>query len=173
MTPGERRALTALVKQRFKVLRSEVKARQQELTATVDHEIVARHESRDFKRQEIERLARRLAQDAATQISTAIDEAGIDQTGKPSIHGGDFRIYWGDDGRQVLRAAAVSDLKAKVEAATLRLDREEVDLLQSLAIGLLESDEARSFLASIPTVGQLVPAVVMEELEARLTEGGA
>jgi hypothetical protein len=171
ITPGERIELRSLVKQQFKVLRAEVKARQQELTAEVDHAIVAKHETRDFLRQEVEKKARRVYQDACREIQAALEEAGHQATGRGRLRWYEPHIFWDQDDRTILRRAAVSDLEAKVKAATLRLDRQEVDLLQNLAIGALQSDEARSFLASIPTVAELVPASRLDELERMLGEG--
>lgn len=46
--------------------------------------------------------------------------------------------------------------------------RQEADLLRSLAVDALESDEARSFLGRIPTVGELVPSVRLAELASAI-----
>lgn len=54
-----------------------------------------------------------------------------------------------------------------MRAALLRLSRQEADLLSELAIGVLESAEARAFLGAIPTVGELVPAARLAQLEAQ------
>jgi hypothetical protein len=68
----------------------------------------------------------------------------------------------------------VAAIEAQIEGALMRLDREEADLLRTLAIGAIESEEARNFLSAIPTVAELVPASRLAELEASLTiEDGA
>jgi len=167
ITPGERRELKVLVAKRFKVLRSEMEVRQRELAATIDNAIVEKHETRDFQRSEVERMARRLLEDVQRQVDAELSERReVVGMGRFGIGYPGFR--WDDDGRSELRRAALSDLDAKVKAAKLRLDREEVDLLQSLAIGALETDEAHAFLRGIPTVSELVPAARLEELEASL-----
>lgn len=47
---------------------------------------------------------------------------------------------------------------------------EEADLLRSLAVGVVESDEARQFLTDIPTVAQLVPSTRLLEIEQGLSD---
>jgi hypothetical protein len=169
MTKGERDELRRIVRQRFKVLRSEVTQRQRELTAGIDGQIVNRHRDRDEKRQEVADDIARICADAQREVREVLKAVDIGELGP--YQGTRIQWFpptWGDDGRHELRRAALSDLDAKVKAATLRLDREEVDLLQSLAIGALESAEAHEFLKRIPTVGELVPAARLEELEAAL-----
>jgi hypothetical protein len=63
---------------------------------------------------------------------------------------------------------AQQDLNAKVAAAGVTLQRQEADLLRQLAVDAIETDDARTFLAGIPTVSQLVPATRLAELEAAL-----
>ncbi len=54
----------------------------------------------------------------------------------------------------------------------LQLDRQEADLLRSLSVGALESEEAHRFLAAIPTVSELVPAARLAELERAMGDDG-
>jgi hypothetical protein len=70
-----------------------------------------------------------------------------------------------------LRREANADLSAKVKAALLKLDRDEADLLRNLSMEAIESEEARSFLSRIPSVGELVPAARLVELEASISDG--
>ena len=77
-------------------------------------------------------------------------------------------IRWDVTDRLALRHAALKDIEARAAAAVLSLSRQEVDLLEQLARVALESEEAMAFLASIPSVGELVPAARMDELEAAL-----
>lgn len=71
--------------------------------------------------------------------------------------------------REEMRRAAYSSLRSRVASATLRVHRQEADLLKSLATDALQSDAAQAFLAAIPTVAELVPAARLEELEAEFT----
>lgn len=170
MSKSERTELQRLVRQRFKLLREEVRGRQAEMAAEIDHAVVAKHQDRDEARAEVQRTVNRITEKANAEVDETIKAAGYNRTGSASGWYSSPIIRWGDDGRHEQRRALVSDLEAKVKQAHLRLDREEVDLLQALAIGALESDEAREFLGRIPTVAELVPASRMEELEASLAD---
>lgn len=170
MTKSERTELQRLVRQRFKLLREEVRGRQAEMTSEIDQAIVVKHTDRDEARSEVQREVSRICERANAEVDAAVKAAGYHRTGSGMGWFATPVIRWGDDGRHKQRRALVSDLEAKVKQAHLRLDREEVDLLQALAIGALESDEAREFLGRIPTVAELVPASRMEELEASLAD---
>lgn len=72
--------------------------------------------------------------------------------------------------RAQLRREGMARIEAQVKAAMLQLDQQEADLLTRLALGVLESEEARAFLGEIPTVSALVPAVRLLELEQSLRD---
>lgn len=74
------------------------------------------------------------------------------------------------EGRDELRRAAYARIDAEVKAANLKLNRDEADLLRTLGIGAIESEEAREFLSKIPTVGELVSRARIAELEASLKD---
>jgi hypothetical protein len=44
------------------------------------------------------------------------------------------------------------------------VERQEADLLRTLAVEALESEEARAFLKMIPSVAELVPSTRLNEL---------
>jgi hypothetical protein len=79
---------------------------------------------------------------------------------------------WGfaavDKNRAQERQALLAKIPNQVGDAKLTLDRQELDMLRELAAGALESEEAQQFLARIPTIGQLIPRVVLAELESNL-----
>lgn len=170
MNKGERDELRRLVRQRSKVLREEVKARTAELAADVEQKLVARFYERDEKRLHAEREIQQIIDDANDKIAEAIGKVdhqitGVGRSAIPPAH-----IRWDTTDRMALRQAAMKDIESRAAAAVLSLSRQEVNLLEQLARGALESDEAMAFLASIPSVGELVPAARMEELEAALEE---
>lgn len=167
MTKTERTELKSIVKRRFKVLRSEVDERATELAAEVDHAMVDRFEVEDHKRHELQSLAVRRVQDVHAELEEAFREQGY-QWQPHALRLG--RLQWQDDKRALLRRAALADIESKAKSAKIRLEREEVDLLQTLAIGALETEEAQQFLAAIPTVGELVPAARLAEIEQSLEQ---
>ena len=166
MTKGERIELRSIVKQQFKVLRSEVVQRQAEVLAELEQQIAARYSDEDHRRSQVrDRIAEIIgeAQRAATDVLKD-EDAGVSIHRPYSIRGA--AIEWPADDRRELRRQALATFEAKVAAATLNLERQEADLLRRLAIGAIESDEAREFLSGIPTVGELVPVSRLEELVA-------
>jgi hypothetical protein len=109
-----------------------------------------------------------IVSEAERQISEVVAEAeGVEMPpyGRLSMP----RLERRDERRRSsLRNAALADLKSKVEAANLRLDRVEADLLRQLSLDALESDEAKRFLSEIPSVPELVPVVRLAELEVAM-----
>lgn len=170
MTKTERDELRRLVRQRSKVLRDEVKARTAELAAEVEQTLVARFYERDQKRLEAERAIQTVIDEANGKIMAVLDGVdyqvtGVGRSPLPPAH-----IRWDTTDRIALRMAAIRDIEARAAAAVLQLSRQEVDLLEKLARGALASEDALAFLASIPTVGELVPSVRMEELERAIDD---
>jgi hypothetical protein len=56
------------------------------------------------------------------------------------------------------------NIKERVRRAELAVERQEADLLRTLAVEALESEEARAFLKMIPSVAELVPSTRLNEL---------
>jgi hypothetical protein len=172
ITKGERTELRSVVRHQFKVLRGEVLQRRAELIAEAEHRIAERFAARDKKRTDVEWRVREIAQAADREIADLVKAAEEDAEG-PNLLGrlvgwaGAPAIRWADDSRGEMRRAVHAEIDARVKDAQLRLDRQEADLLQSLALGALESEEARAFLGSIPKVSELVPGDRLAELEAQ------
>lgn len=169
MTPGERRELRSVVKQRMKVLRADVKLRRLELVAEAEKRLVDRYRDHD-----------KLVSDLGWRIAQVMDQANkdiralVEQANKDTEDlGADIRseakspyiTHSGGD-RAQLHRALIAGIDAQVEAANLQLDRQEADLLQTLALESLETEAARNFLYSIPTVAELVPSQRLREIEA-------
>jgi hypothetical protein len=53
-----------------------------------------------------------------------------------------------------------------VKTAKNTVDRCMVDLLTQLAAGMLESSQAKNFLAAMPAVDDLMPPITLDALEA-------
>lgn len=167
ITKAERGELRSLVRQRFKLLRSEVAQRQSELLADLETAVTARFADEDqrwadasFKIAEAAREANRTANDIIREFIPEWRErevVGCAQLGKPNTQQ-----------RQQLRREGQARIEAQVRAALLQLQQQEADLLTRLALGVLESAEGRAFLGEIPTVSALVPAVRLLELEQSL-----
>lgn len=181
ITKGERAELRSLIRQRFKVLRSDVAAREAELLSELESRIADRFAGDekawadvDFAIDEAVAEANRRANDIVREM---VGRDGWPREGRivrscpvseirNSVVGA--RSY--EQERMVMRRNGQARIGATVKAAVLQLNRQEVDLLTRLAAGALESEEARAFLGEIPTVSALVPADRLLELERSLTE---
>jgi hypothetical protein len=175
ITKGERTELRSVVRHQFKVLRGEILQRKAELIAEAEQRIGQRFAARDKKRSDVEWRIREIALAADREIADLVKNAEEDATG-PSLLGrirgwtDAPMVHWADDSRGDMRRAVHAEIDARVKDAQLRLDRQEADLLQNLALGALESEEARAFLGSIPKVSELVPGDRLAELEAQFVD---
>lgn len=182
ITKGERAELRSIIRQRFKVLRADVEARESELVAELDSRIQDHFSAADkawsdlaFVLHEAGREANRKANDAVRDL--------VGRDGWPHDHelvqvAGITRIRANVSGerpelqeRSLMKSDGARRIRATVKAAQLRLDRQEADLLTRLVAGGLESEEARAFLGEIPTVSALVPSDRLLELERSLSDG--
>jgi predicted nucleic acid-binding Zn ribbon protein len=166
ITNAERTQLRSVIRQQFKVLRSEVELRRVELAADLERALTIRFTDHDkrwgdaiFLVQEAGREANRKANDIIRGLMDDWKEQEVIATRS---------INTPTQERTQLRRDGIAHIDADVRAALVTLDRQEADLLRRLAEGALESDEARAFLGTIPTVASLVPGTRMLELEQAL-----
>lgn len=168
---GERTELKSIVRQQFKVLRSELEQREMEMLADIEQEIVARFSDDDQAWSVVQHKVHEAVMEANRQINDALYEAGYQAKGSTERMWIDTpRMAQPKEDQYQLRRLATSRITAQVRGAKLRLEREEADLLRTLAVGAIESEEAQAFLAAIPSVGELVPAARLAELEAAMGE---
>lgn len=168
ITNTERTQLRSVIRQQFKVLRSEVELRRSELVADLERALTLRFTDHDkrwadaiFLVQEAGREANRKAND----IIRGLMEDWVEQEIIVAR-----AIHTPTQERTQLRRDGVAHIDADVRAALVTLDRQEADLLRRLAEGALESEEARAFLGTIPTVAALVPGTRLLELEQALND---
>lgn len=173
ITKGERSELRSLIRQQFKVLRAEVLQRQAELDAEVEAGITEKYADVDKAWADAEFLIYEAAREANRKANDVMRGLLADEWKAEKVIVGVVMPQKPTRERGVLRFEAQKKINAKIQSAILALDRQEADLLTKLAVGGLESDEARQFIDQIPTVSQLVPAVRLLELEAALNENGA
>jgi len=171
MTKTERAELKSVVRQQFKVLRSEVEQREAEVAIEITENVASDFAESDKRWED----AKFLAQEATNECNRKVNDLFREAAGQPK-EGYEYvlvqmQIPARSDAadRHKAQAECRATLNANVKAARLRLDREEADLLKRLAIGALSSGDARSFLEVIPTVGELVPAARL----AQMIEGTA
>lgn len=173
ITKGERTELKSIVRQQFKVLRSELEQREVEMLADIEEQIAAKYASDDRQWSVLQHTVHEAVMACNRSINDALYEAGY------QVKGHTERIWVKNPNMQPpreertnLRIQARRRVKANVHQAQLDLARREADTLRALAIGALESEEAQRFLSEIPTVGDLVPIARLAELEAAFSENG-
>lgn len=168
--PAERRELRSVVRQQFKVLRTEVKQREAELLAEAERRLVDRYRDEDKRLDDVNWQVQEIAREAQRQIDDLLKKVGGDEDGgRWNTFSGQLRvnrIVRHTEDRGQLRRALEAGIKEQVRVALLALDRQEADLLKVLALDALESDAAREFLTKIPTVAELVPSARLREIEA-------
>lgn len=174
ITKGERTELRSLIRQRFRVLRADVRQREAELLAELENRITLLFAADDKAWNDAIYLIEEAAREAnrkANDILRGLNVEGL------VLEGRDFSIVTARSltkpvGHRVqMRREGGARIEAQVKGAMLQLDRQEAELLTRLVAGALESDEARAFLGEIPTVGMLVPTERLLELGRSLGEG--
>lgn len=170
--PGERRELRSVLRSQMKVLRAEVKQREAELVAEAEQQITERYAEDDKRADELQWRIRQVADKANAELENVLREYDNDAAGRwarmdafPTP-----RVRRRDQDRAQLRRAMEAGIAAQVKQALLDLDRQEADLLKSLAMEGLETDAARAFLGEIPTVAELVPSKRLQEIEANFDQ---
>lgn len=169
MTKAERTELRSVVRQQFKVLRGEVDQRRKELAAEAAGQVRRRYATADKTVDDLNWRIEQIVDQANKDIRDAVKAVQGDSSGGQWQWSGPVRaprVAHEREDRYALNNALTSGIDAQARSAMLTLERQEADLLRQLALGALESDEARAFLAAIPTVGELVPASRLQEIEA-------
>lgn len=171
ITKGERAELRSIVRQQFKVLRSEVLQRQAEMHADVETQIGERYAGADNVWNDVMHEVGEAILEANRRVNDALYNAGYQtKSGSERMFVRTPDIEKPTRDRTQLRRTADTQIQVQVKAAMLRLDRDEADLLRTLAVGAVESEEAREFLSKIPTVGELVSSARLAELERAVGE---
>lgn len=174
ITQAERRELRSVIRAQFKVLRGEVEQRRKELAAEAAEQVRRRYAAADKCVDDLNWRIEQIVDQANKDIRDAVKAVQGDSDGGTWAWSGPVRaprVAHEREDRYALTGALSTGIDAQARSALLTLERQEADLLRQLALGALESEEARAFLASIPSVGELVPASRLREIEATFDEG--
>jgi hypothetical protein len=101
------------------------------------------------------------------ELAKRCAELGIPERFRPSID-----WHWsgrGENGiadrRTELGRVAQTRIDERVKRAKVEIERRSVDLQTELAADGLETEQAKTFLASMPTIEELMPTLIFKELE--------
>lgn len=168
MTARERDDLAALVRRRERVAKTATKQRAAELMADVEQQLAAVYERDDKRWSEVNVVAKEAVAAADAEIAKRCRELGIPEEFRPGL-----TLGWYGRGqnataarRTELRRVAATRIAAMEQAARAEIERRSVEVQTVLLAGGLESGAAQAFLESMPMPDQLMPALVVDELEA-------
>jgi hypothetical protein len=164
--PGERRALKALVKMKVKALRAGIEHEHAKQLAEIDGRVAEKFRDDDRKMGEFKRLVSEVVDRANNEIiqltAEYVDILGHNQNNRLLAMP---HIYQRDDGKHELQRALIAAVHAQTAAARNRATQLEVELLETLEIGALKTDEAKEFVKGLPTVDSLMPSDRLTAIE--------
>lgn len=158
----ERAELRTLVRARFKVLRRDVEVRQRELESELRERIGEHFAAEDTAWDRVFTAVDEAVQAANRAVNDAIRTMLPEHRDRRLVTCADMQRPTHE--RTSMYRSGVARIESQVAGAMRQLDRQEADLLTRLVVDTLESEEARQFLAQVPTVGSLVPADRLLEL---------
>jgi hypothetical protein len=161
MTKAERDELAKLVRRREKLAKGDVDQVAAERLADFEQQMASIYAPSDDDRwEEIHASARQVIREADEALAQRCRELGIHERFRPELG-----VHWHSRGenasrerRSELRAVAKTRIDAMAKAAKVEVERQSVAIQTELIAGALESEEARAFLASMPTAEALVGA---------------
>jgi hypothetical protein len=171
-TSRERSDLCALVRRREKVAKTSAKARTAELLADFEKQLGTIYH---YDNDDVWRKAMELAQSAVAESSKAIAERcaelGIPPEFAPSI---DLDWYGRGENaiakrRTELRHMATTRIAAMEQRAFERIEQHSVDLQTEIMSDGLTSNRAKTLLAKIPTIHELMPMFDASTLLLKIT----
>ncbi len=162
MSKTERNELRKIIKNRFNLLHGQIAQRENEIVNQIRERILAENEAKLTEWRDKIRAVNNKVDDAikaAVEVRDAAVDAGVDVSGFAWERGyprhGDFRV--GVRGLDQKIYAEMQALRTGAGFEKLNLKQMEMDLDEELALGILETDDARSFLQRVPTVDTLLP----------------
>jgi hypothetical protein len=161
MTKAERDALAKLVRRREKLAKVDVDRVAAERLADFEQQMASIYAPADDARwAKIHASAREVVRDADEALAQRCCELGIPERFRPELG-----LHWYERGenasasrRAELRAVAKTRIDAMAKAAKHEIERQSIAVQTDLVAGGLRSEEARAFLAAMPTAEALVGA---------------
>lgn len=169
MTKGERDQLLSLVKKREKVMKVKAQERSATLLAEFDAQSAKiYHWDEDAVWAKVKEEAEAAIERAQIQIAARCKELGIPVELSPGL-----QMFWhgrghnaAADRRAELRRAAKSKIESIEKEAVAKIEAMSLDAQTQIVAHGLESDVAKQFLESMPSLETLMPPVVITEMQA-------
>lgn len=168
MTKGERQELSQLVRKRERVMKCHAQERSAALLAEFDAQSAKIY---SFDDEAVWQQAQAAAEEAVTKANEAVQrrckELGIIEEFAPG-----FSFHWHGRGhnavagrRAELRRAAKSKIEALEKEAVSKIERMSLEAQTQVIASGLESEAAKKFLDSMPSMETLMPAVHVGEMQ--------
>lgn len=161
MTKRERDDLAQLTRRREKVAKTAATERSAELLADFEQQMATVYSAEDEAWRDVTAKAKQVVAEADAEIAKRCRELGIPEDLRPSLS-----LGWSGRGQNAnrerrgeLRRVAQSRIAAMEKQARSQIERSSVEIQTQLLAGGLETDAARAFLESMPTVDALMPAL--------------
>jgi hypothetical protein len=166
MTKAERNELVKILKMRARVANRVVTQRAAQLEADVEQQLATEYKIDEAAWAELTLAATQAVEQADAELAKRCRALGIPEEFRPSLH-----VSWYDRGenadakrRTELRRVAYTKIEAMAQQARVGIETAALDGLTQLAAGALESAAAQAFLAKMPTVEALMPALDVSTL---------
>jgi hypothetical protein len=170
MTRHERNDIERLIRDRERVARGANAARAAELKANFEQQMAAEY---SYDQDEVWKEAHRLAAEAVSQAKRDIADR-CQKLGIPPQFAPGLNLHWYDRGenavasrRTELRRVAYTGIDAQLKEANSQAALGSSQLRVRLLSGSLQSDEAKAFLASMPSAEDLMPQFTLKEIEQK------
>jgi alkylation response protein AidB-like acyl-CoA dehydrogenase len=168
MTKTERHELAALMRRREKLAKAGVDRVAAERVADFEARLAEVYDAHDDAWHEIYEQLERDVKTLNRRIADELAARGTPARFAPSAHVG--WLSRGENGlagrRAELRKVAAARIAAEVKRAKVEIERASVELQGDLVAGGLTSEEAKVFLARMPSAGELLPMLDVAEIEA-------
>jgi hypothetical protein len=166
MTKGERDELAKLLKARSRLAGRVVEQRAAELLAEAEQQLAAEYTFDNSAWRELIAAASAAVREADAALAERCRLLGIPKEFRPRFTADFYRRgeSASKERRAELRKVAQTRLAAMAKAARVAIETQALDGLTKLAAGALESAEATAFLAAMPTVEVLMPALDVKAL---------
>jgi hypothetical protein len=167
MSKGDRDALIRVAKNRAKQADHDVDARRALLYAEAIDLLTAEFEANDRLWADACVVATEAVEKANAQIRAQCEAMGIPPQHAPSVSThwiARSPSYSDRERRNELKELAKVRLDALAKEAKVQIQMHTLNIEEQLILGGLESEQAREFLASMPTVEALMPKLGIEDL---------
>jgi len=168
MQRREREDLERLSRDRERLAKAVVDQRAKELKAEFQDQLSACY---SFDQDEVWKEAERIANEAVSQAQSVIADR-CKQLGIPADFAPGLNLYWhargqnaSKDRRAELTKRADTRIDAEAQRAKVKIGLAASEIRVQLLSGSLESEEAKRFLASMPSAEEMMPKFTLREIE--------